>query len=435
MSGRRTHHVVEHTGHGLGYTATADDAYPQGAGGGLAAGRFATHRAAVAAAAAQEGGASSPRTSRSPRVTQVEIPDLTEEVYNSGRRSENSMTRGTVAQAPPAATPSTYPPRHFTASPELAIPEEEFDGESETRSDVDRLDDIDWSGPVGDTVDGGLMWEPEKVTKFPNRDDEWFDSGDASPIPEEVTSLGADAGAVVDVVATAARPFGGRLPGQPDDMHGGERGIDVAGAPAPLRKQRTGGRISRGGKTPTMLSKGSTSMTSSTWKSTRSTPVKRVKPFGFSKADKAWTELGHLEVEPYSQASINRTNKMSTREIQEREDEARGPREGPPPTEKPKFVPELPPQKKQFYSRLAEPRKPVPQEVNYPFKPTLTEPSKKTWKKHGHKKGFDPTAYAQQRKAAIEQANLARWQPTQWSAVPSSCYKPSADAHHNGEWD
>ena len=65
----------------------------------------------------------------------------------------------------------------------------------------------------------------------------------------------------------------------------------------------------------------------------------------------------------------------------------------------------------------------------------LHQDSKKTWKKHGHKKGFDPTAYAQQRKAAIEQANLARWQPTQWSAVPSSCYKPSADAHHNGEWD
>eukprot|EP00038_Savillea_parva_P026718 m.55829 g.55829 ORF g.55829 m.55829 type:complete len:401 (+) comp7634_c0_seq1:221-1423(+) len=144
--------------------------------------------------------------------------------------------------------------------------------------------------------------------------------------------------------------------------------------------------------------------------------------------EKAWEELGRLEKEPYSQKALDRAQRMTTREQIELEDE--------PTFVKPSALKELPPERKRAIERLAKPRQVKQQEKTFSFKPEISKPpSKSPTRRTTRKPAFDPSEYARKRRQQIEIAKIARWQPSQWSPLPSTCYKPAADARHDGEWD
>lgn len=49
------------------------------------------------------------------------------------------------------------------------------------------------------------------------------------------------------------------------------------------------------------------------------------------------------------------------------------------------------------------------------------------WKPPKNFRTFDPSEYANSRKAKIELADVSRWRPDKWNAMPEFCYKPTRD--------
>lgn len=54
------------------------------------------------------------------------------------------------------------------------------------------------------------------------------------------------------------------------------------------------------------------------------------------------------------------------------------------------------------------------------------------WKPPETFRAFDPSAYARDRAAKINKADLQRWRPDDWTALPDFCFKPTRDV---GECD
>jgi len=54
------------------------------------------------------------------------------------------------------------------------------------------------------------------------------------------------------------------------------------------------------------------------------------------------------------------------------------------------------------------------------------------WKPPENFRAFDPSAYARDRAAKINKADLQRWRPDDWTALPDFCFKPTRDV---GECD
>lgn len=324
------------------------------------------------------------RPSIHPQVTQIEIPDLDAEIYNGGQ-----------TDAPPSPV---YRP--YNGQVEEPPPEEDW------------LHD---SGDFKETIDyrSESLWEHARKDSMSPRRQSGADTANPDHVYDPYSGDGheADRSATPTDVST---PSSSRKAAKSPALPRGLRNREATGAST---KQHPNA-LTR--KHPTTVSK--------------RVDRRQISKTNFSivvrKKEKAWEEMGHLPLEPYSQKALDRANRMTTREQFELDDDVE--------LVKPRALKELPPEKKDYYARMAEPRKVKTVNETFSFKPEMPPPPKNpVWKSTKKKKGktFDPTEYARKRKEAIDAANVAHWQPSQWTAIPEKCYKPTSDAHHNGTWD
>jgi hypothetical protein len=339
------------------------------------------------------------------QVTQIEIPDLDNEVYGRGGQADDG--HGSAGAHHP----------HDEVPEDL--PEEEH-----------------WLGPDDKTAshDRDSLWQAGRHTSSQKQvitedpyDPVKYERDDGSAAPDWSTPYGTDS-QPTDTSATRQR----RTPDSHDTSATRQqrRALDSPGtrsddpAPRALRKRD---------KANTHTSSMTHPIRQVTTVSPRRVDRRQMSKTNFTTMavkgkEKPWEEMGTLPLEPYSQKALDQAHRMTTREQFEIEDDA---------LVKPKALKALAPDKKQYFDRMAQPRKPKTYVEQFSFQPEIPKRSKTpVWKpKKKGKATFDPTEYARKRKEAIEVANIAKWQPSQWASIPPTCYKPANDAHHEGQWD